>query len=152
MLSNAIRLIVLCALAAGFLLPAMGNTAESPVRGGPCRYDVFPGTAVFVSVAPWQPSSPTEGIPTPYPPLAVTYRFTPDTPIVGEPLYAPDKLFTLTLVNSMPPGPKFIAKYAIAPGKAVPCQVHIIRQGTCTPVVHVFPGIDLTDYFELTGR
>ena len=151
MFSTAIRFALVCALAA-CLVPTLGTAAESPLRGGPCRYDVFPGTATFVSVAPWQPASPTEGVPTPYPPITVTYRFTPDAPIVGEPLYTPGKLFALTLVNSMPPGPKFIAKYGIAPGKVVPCQTHIIRQGTCTPVVHVFPGIDRTDYFELTDR
>jgi hypothetical protein len=151
MFSTPLRLVVLCALAA-CLLPAAAGAAAVGLRGGPCRYDVFPGAATIVSVVPWQPASPTEGIPTPYPPLTVTFRFTPEAPIVGEPLYAPDKLFTLTLVNSMPPGPKFTAKYSIAPGAVVPCQLHIIRQGTCTPVVHVFPGIDLTDYFELTGR
>lgn len=151
MLSTAIRLAILCTLAV-CLLPSPARAATPGKVGGPCRYDVFPGTATFVSIAPWQPATPTEGVPTPYPPLTVTYRFTPDAPIVGEPLYRPDVQHTLTLVNSMPPGPQFVAKYGITPGRVVPCELHIIRQGTCTPVVHVFPGIDRADYFELTDR
>ncbi|MHC1789200.1 hypothetical protein [Solidesulfovibrio sp.] len=148
MRSNALRLALVCALAA-WLFPAAVRAAPPAKVGGPCRYDVFAGTAAFITVAPWQPSSPTEGVPTPYPPLTVTYRFTPNAPVVGEPLYRPDVLHTLTLVNSMPPGPRFTAKYGITPGKVVPCELHIIRQGTCTPVIYVFPGIDRTDYFEL---
>lgn len=151
MLSAAIRLALLCALTA-WLLPCPAGAATPELVGGPCRYDVFAGTATFVTVRAWQPRSPNEGIPTPYPPLAVTYRFTPTAPIVGEPLYQPDATHTLTLANSMPPGQLFVAKYGIAPGKTVPCQLHILRQGTCTPVIHVFPGIDRTDYFEQTGH
>lgn len=151
MRSTALFLALVCTLAA-CLLPAVARAAPPGKVGGPCRYDVFAGTAAFVSVVPWQPASPSEGVPTPYPPLTVTYRFTPDAPVVGEPLYRPDVLNTLTLVNSMPPGPRFTAKYGIAPGKIVPCEMHIIRQGTCTPVIHVFPGIDRADYFELTNQ
>jgi len=88
--------------------------------------------------------------PTPYPPLAVTFTFAPDTPIIGEPLYQPDRPQTLTLVNGMPPGPQFAARYGIAAGRVLPCELHIIRQGTCTPALYVFPGIDRTDYFELS--
>ena len=151
MLSAALRLAVLCALTA-CLLPCPAGAAPPELVGGPCRYDVFAGTATFVTVTAWQPGSPTEGIPTPYPPLAVTYRFTPDAPIVDEPLYRPDVAHALTLVNSMPPGPRFVAKYGIAPGKTVPCELHIIRQGTCTPAIHVFPGINRADTFELTNH
>ncbi|MFP5259823.1 MAG: hypothetical protein ACLGQH_12445 [Acidobacteriota bacterium] len=151
MRSAVIRLALVCAVAA-CLLPMPSLAAPPEVHGGPCRYDVFPGAATFVAVAPLPPAAHGDAVPTPYPPLAVTYRFTPAAPIANEPLYRPDAVHTLTLVNSMPPGPRFVAKYGIAPGAVVPCELHIIRQGTCTPVVHVFPGIDRTDYFELTQQ
>ncbi len=143
---------VLCVLAglAGLALFPATAAAQGARVGGPCRYDDFPGTAVIASVAPWRPASPAEGSPTPYPPLAVTFVFTPSAPIVGEPLYRPDAVHGLTLVNGMPPGPRFIAKYGIAPGKAFPCRLRLIREGTCTPALFDFPGIDRTDYFELT--
>jgi hypothetical protein len=127
--------------------------AGQPARvGGPCRYDAFPGKAVILSVAPHQASASAAGASPPYPPLDVIYTFTPNAPIANEPLYRPDATHTLTLVSGMPPGPRFVAKYGIAPGRAFPCQLRIIRQGTCTPVLFAFPDIDLTDYFETTGR
>lgn len=141
----------LCALAV-WLAPLPAMAGSPAIHGGPCRYDVFPGRATIVSVAPWQPASPTEGAPTPYPPLAVTFTFAPDAPVIGEPLYKPDQRHSLTLVNGMPPGPRFVEKYGIAPGQVFACELRIIRQGTCTPALYEFPGIDRIDYFELTGR
>ena len=144
--------VVLVALAC---LPALAAPADAaPVErvGGPCRYESYPGTATFVDVKPWQPESPTAGAPTPYPPLTVTFTFTPAQPVANEPLYRPGAVHTFTLINSMPPGPRFAAKYGITAGATVPCHLRVIRQGTCTPVVFEFPGIDRADYFELTGK
>ncbi|MGE4536391.1 MAG: hypothetical protein AB7D37_04890 [Desulfovibrio sp.] len=122
----------------------------APRVGGPCTYADFPGKAVIVAVTPRPLDTPaTSAIPTPYPAFDVTYTFTPDTPIAGEPLYTPGRTYTLTLVNGMAPGPRFLQKYGIAPGKVLPCRLRVIRQGTCTPVLFTFPGIDRTDYFEL---
>lgn len=133
-------------------LPVLADAAGPERVGGPCRYESYPGTATFVDVKAWQPESPTAGAPTPYPPLAVTFTFTPAQPITKEPLYRPGAVHTFTLVNSMPPGPRFAAKYGITDGAVVPCQLRVIRDGTCTPVVFEFPGIDRADYFELTGK
>ena len=148
---TALRLVSLCALAVLAACPAYAFAAGDGGRvGGPCRYDNFPGKATIVSVAPWRPDAPGQGSPTPYPPLAVAFTFAPDAPIAGEPLYRPGIEHALTLVNGMPPGPRFAAKYGIAPGKAFACRLRLIRQGTCTPVLFAFPDIDQTDYFELT--
>jgi hypothetical protein len=141
---------ILCALTVWITpCPAL---AGSPVGlvGGPCRYDTFTGKATIVSIAPRQNRKAGEDPTTPYAPLTVIYTFTPDAPIANEPLYKPDVRHTLTLVNGMPPGPRFVAKYGLAPGQVVACELRIIRQGTCTPVIYDFPGIDRTDYFELT--
>lgn len=132
--------------------PALAQAAGPERVGGPCSYESYPGTVTFVDVKPWQPESPTAGVPTPYPPLAVTFTFTPAQPLTNEPLYKPGVVHTFTLINSMPPGPRFAAKYGITAGAAVPCQLRVIRSGTCTPVVFEFPGIDRADYFELTGN
>ncbi|BAH75633.1 hypothetical protein [Solidesulfovibrio magneticus] len=140
------------ALVALICLPALARAAGPERVGGPCRYESYPGTATFVDVKPWQPESPTAGVPTPYPPLTVTFQFVPNQPITNEPLYRPGAVHTFTLINSMPPGPRFAAKYGIMAGAAVPCQLRVIREGTCTPVVFEFPGIDRADYFELTGK
>ena len=133
-------------------LPVLANAAALERVGGPCRYESYPGTATFTDVKAWQPESPTAGVPTPYPPLAVAFTFTPAQPIMNESLYKPGVVHTFTLINCMPPGPRFAAKYGIKAGAVVPCQLRVIRQGTCTPVVFEFPGIDRADYFELTGK
>ena len=133
-------------------LPVLADAASLERAGGPCRYESYPGTATFVDVKAWQPESPMAGVPTPYPPLTVTFQFVPNQPITDEPLYKPDAVHTFTLINSMPPGPRFAAKYGIKACATVPCQLRVIREGTCTPVVFEFPGIDRADYFELTGK
>ncbi|UJX40243.1 hypothetical protein K9F62_16280 [Desulfovibrio sp. JY] len=128
---------------------ALAGVAATRV-GGPCTYADFPGKAVIVAVTPRPLDTPaTRAIPTPYPAFDVTYTFTPDTPIAGESLYTPGRTYTLTLINGMAPGSRFLQKYGIAPGKVFPCRLRVIRQGTCTPVLLTFPGIDRTDYFEL---
>jgi hypothetical protein len=120
--------------------------------GGPCRYASFPGKATIVSVVPVPPGEAGNFPPTPYPPLVVTFTFAPDTPLDGAPLYKPGAPHTFTLANGMPPGPRYVEKYGLAPGNILPCELRSIRQGTCTPALHVFPGIDVADYFERTGR
>jgi len=149
---STLALLALACLFAAWLPPRPAPAAPPEMVGGPCRYDVFPGTANFVSITPWQPDDAGQDVPTPYPPLTVTYRFTPSAPIAGEPLYKPGQTQTFTLTNGMPPGPRYLAKHSIAAGQTVPCELHIIRHGTCTPTVHVFPGIDRADYFELEGN
>ncbi|EFL53245.1 conserved hypothetical protein [Solidesulfovibrio fructosivorans JJ]] len=138
-------------LAASCFEPTIALAGVAATRvGGPCTYADFPGKAVIVAVTP-QPKTPVTGggIPTPYPGFDITYTFTPDTPIAGEPLYTPGRTHTLTLVNGMAPGSRFLQKYGITAGKVFPCRLRIIRQGTCTPVLYDFPGIDRADYFEL---
>lgn len=146
-------LLLLSAVLAAFAcLPALAQAAGPERVGGPCRYESYPGTATFVDVKPWQPESPTAGVPTSYPPLTVTFQFVPNQPITDEPLYKPGVVHTFMLINSMPPGPRFAAKYGITAGAGVPCQLRVIREGTCTPAVFEFPGIDRADYFELTDK
>ncbi len=145
-------LLLSAVLAALACLPVLADAAGPERVGGPCRYESCPGTATFVDVKAWQPESPLAGVPTPYPPLAVTFTFAPAQPIINEPLYKPGTVHAFTLVNSMPPGPRFAAKYGITAGATVPCELRVIREGTCTPVVFEFPGIDRADYFELTGK
>ena len=134
--------------------PTFALAGSSAARvGGPCAYADFPGTAVIVSVTP-HPASPANApaagaqMPPPGSGYDVVFTFTPDAPILGEPLYQPGRSHTLTLVNGTAPGPKFLQKYGIAPGKTFACRLRLIRKGTCTPMLFAFPDIDLTDYFE----
>ncbi len=141
-------LAILCFLAA-CLVSHRAMAGTEAMVGGPCRYTSFPGKATIVSVEPVPPGDSGNFPPTPYPPLAVTFTFAPDAPIVSEPLCTPGSPLAFTLANGLPPGSRYVEKYGLAPGSILPCELRCIRHGTCTPALHVFPGIDSADYFEL---
>ncbi|MGD9608874.1 MAG: hypothetical protein AB7U59_05670 [Desulfovibrionaceae bacterium] len=114
-----------------------GMFAVLPVQaqglvGGPCRYVDYPGRATIVTVNPETPA------------MDVTFTFAPDRPIAGDPLYEPGKVHHLTLIGGSAPGPRFVERYGLRPGLTLPCLLRTIRQGTCTPVLFDFPGLDLT--------
>lgn len=117
----------------GMLLLAQTAWAGSLV-GGPCRYDMVAGTATVVAVTPQTAGNR----------LDVTFTFAPEKPITNEPLYVPGKVWHLTLIGGQEPGPRFVQKYNIRPDTTLPSRMRVIREGTCTPVVFDFPGIDLT--------
>ncbi|EHJ46804.1 hypothetical protein DFW101_0787 [Solidesulfovibrio carbinoliphilus subsp. oakridgensis] len=137
-------LAILCSLAV-CPVPIQAMAGAEGMVGGPCRYASFPGKGTIVSVGPVPPGDSGNFPPTPYPPLAVTFTFTPNAPVAGE----PDAPHAFTLANGMPPGPRYVERYGLAPGSVLPCELRRIRHGTCTPVLYVFPGIDAADYFEL---
>lgn len=129
-------LLVACTL--GLMLSAGPAPAQTMV-GGPCAYADFPGKATITAITPL--AGGNQGLP--YPGLTVTFTFTPDQPMAGEPLYVPDKVQHLTLAGGRAPGQRFVDTYKLRPGLSLPCQLRLIRQGTCTPVLFEFPGIDL---------
>jgi len=45
-----------------------------------------------------------------------------------------------------------LEKYHIAEGSDVACQLNLITQGTCSPIVYTFTAIDTADYFEQAGN
>jgi len=118
----------------GTLLLA-GTAGAGQMVGGPCRYDDFPGQAAIVAVTPQAGDKRLE----------VTFTFTPDRPLKGDPLYVPGKVWHLTLTGGQAPGPRCIKTYGIRAGRHLPSRMRLIRKGTCTPVLFDFPGIDLTD-------
>jgi len=145
---NAARITFTTALLLAFALcfqeSLAANAAEAPqMVGGPCDYAVYPGKATFLEVAPAKPEYGE-----PYRPYAVTYRFTPDAPLAVQGIHEEGKILKFTLANGALPGRAFLDKYGIAPGKRFPCELLVIRKGTCTPLLYRFPGIDPADYFE----
>lgn len=111
-----------------------GTALAGQLVGGPCRYDDVPGQATIVAVTPQETGNR----------LDVAFTFTPQKPLTNEPLYEPAKIRHLTLTGGQAPGPRFVRKYGIRPGRTVPCRMRLIRKGTCTPVLFAFPGIDCT--------
>lgn len=128
-----------------FACPAI---AQNTRVGGPCAYSDCPGSATIVSVEP-VPHSGGDWAGLPYQPYRVRFTFSPAKPVPHR-LYVQDKLHELTLSGGTPPGPKFLKKYAITPGASFTAELRLIESGTCSPVVFTFPGVDLSDHFELT--
>jgi|GEM_PF-1174426 len=128
--------------------PAKGKPDPAGLRvGGPCTYADHPGTATILAVTP---ALPDKDVPTPpYPGMTVTYVFASDRPLPPQGIHLEGKVQTMTLVNGWPPGRKFLEKYGVRPGAALPCVLRVITSGTCTPLLFEFPGINLADYFEI---
>jgi len=116
------------------MLVLTGTALAGQLVGGPCRYDDIAGQATIVAVTPQETGNR----------LDVTFTFRPNTPLVSEPLYEPAKVWHLTLVSGQAPGPRFVKRYGIRPGRVLPGRMRLIRKGTCTPVLFAFPGMDLT--------
>ena len=136
--------LIIITLGLGLATPALPQT----IVGGPCRYGEFPGKATITAITP----RPDPQRSLPYPGLDVTFTFTPDEPIAGDPLYVPGKTYPLTLAGGRAPGKRFVEKYGLHPGMTLPCQLRLIRQGTCTPVLFEFPGINLASDIDFSQK
>ena len=120
------------------------DTAERHVVGGPCEYNAYRGHARILSIHEKEVQAKTGG------PSNVVYEvkfsFTPDEEIKESYGQVEGKEYLLLMNNSSYPGPGFLKKYGIKPGKCVKCYLKVITRGTCTPVLFDFPNIDLSDY------
>ena len=133
----------------GMVLLAQRGTGNSRPRivGGPCQYKSYPGRAEIVSVRKVEPG-PVQGAP-PYDPFEVKFSFRSDGKIEESHAQVEGKEHLLTLTNSFYPGTRFLQKYGIRVGQVFDCNLMVIQQGACTPVLFDFPAMDLGDYFEL---
>lgn len=121
-------------------------TAYAPkdtTAGGPCDYKKYQGQATIISISPKsRPRNYTHDI------YEVKFSFSTAQEIVEKFAQPEGKEFLMLLNNSAYPGHKFLEKYNIQVGKVFECYMHVITQGTCTPVTFEFPTIRLDDYFE----
>jgi hypothetical protein len=125
-------------------------TAKGQIGGG-CAYESYPGTCTITAVSKTKASINQKNLAggAGYEGFDVKFKYAGEAPndnvLVRQAL---SRQHDLRLANSWYPGPRFLAKYAIAPGKAFGCALKVIRTGSCTPTVFQFSGIDQTDYFE----
>ena len=124
----------------------MDKPAQRRVVGGPCEYKAYMGHAKIISIRKKELHTNVSG------PSNVAYEvrfsFTPHEEIEAGYGQAEGKEYLLLLANSSYPGPGFLKKYGIEPGKCFECYLKVITRGTCTPVLFDFPAIDLSDYSE----
>ncbi|MBI5585116.1 MAG: hypothetical protein HY892_14985 [Deltaproteobacteria bacterium] len=118
-----------------------GETAAgSPVLGGPCAYQRYPGRARILSITPVTPPGETGTV------FEVRYSFHPEEKNRETFAQTEGRTFLLTLKNGTYPSQKFLDKYRIEKGRVFDCSLQVITKGTCTPTLFEFTGIDLGDY------
>ena len=117
---------------------------------GPRKYVDYPGTATIVSVEK-APDDDPQGRGAAEAGYVVRYAFKPKGTVKEELGRAwltrhPEQEFLLS--SGWRPGPKYLEKYGIEKGKAMPATMHVIVMGTSTPVLFDLDGVDATDFFE----
>jgi hypothetical protein len=147
LLSRSLFLTVLVFFLCGAACIAMDERPERHVVGGPCQYKAYPGRAAILSVQK-QEGQTQDGAPD-ADAYEVKFSFTPGEEIEEDWVRVEGKEHLLLLTNSSFPGPRFLKRYGIEPGKCFECYLKVITRGTCTPVLFDFPYIDLSDYSEM---
>jgi hypothetical protein len=142
---------VAAVFAFAFAARAEPDTPQDGKLGARCTYVEHPGTCTIVSIEKTQDSiaqASLDGGPG-YEGLTVTFTYAGatanDDGLVRQALEGKHEL---RLMNSWYPGPRFLERYGIATGKSFACTLNVISQGTCTPTVFDFQGVDRADYFE----
>jgi hypothetical protein len=146
LLLRSLFLTVLSFFLFALLCMAMDTHPEDKVAGGPCQYKAYPGRAAILSVQ--KQEGQTQAVAPAADAYEVKFSFTPDEKIKEDWVRVEGKEHLLLLANSAFPGPGFLKKYGIEPGKLFQCNMKVITRGTCTPVLFEFPAIDLRDYAE----
>lgn len=139
----------LVVLLAGACVTSLPAPASQP-GSGPRKYVDYPGTATIVAVD-IAPDDDPQGRGEAEAGYVVRFAFKPKMPVkeeLGRTWLArhPEQEFLLS--SGWRPGPKYLAKYGIAKGKAMPATMHVIVAGTSTPVLFDIDGVDPTDFFE----
>lgn len=139
-------LIVFCVWAA----PAhtMANGKEGKGRqmmlGSKCTYREIPGNAVITRISKADPNAGNckNG-------MEIRFSFTPDDPRAQNSYIFPqhsDEEQRLTVGAGMNPSSQWIEAKGITVGSGYRCIRKEITQGSCTPVLFVFPDIDFSDW------
>lgn len=144
--AHTLLLTVLVFFLCGVSCMATEKRPERRVVGGPCEYKAYPGKATIVSVQ--KPEGPSQTGPSGSDAYEVRFSFTSQEAIEEDWVQLEGKEHLLLLTNSSFPGPRFLEKYGIEPGKSFECNLKVITKGTCTPLLFDFPAIDLNDYSE----
>ena len=114
------------------------------VVGGPCNYKSYAGTAEVIRIEKTYAKNQdgkksADG-------YDVHFVFHPETALKEKYARIEGSLHTLLLTNGSRPRMGFLKKYGIRTGKTLPCELMVIVEGTCTPMLFKFPTVDLTDY------
>ena len=138
-------------LTLALLFPALlAGRAPAQPGSGPRKYVDYPGTATIVAVDK-APDDDPQGRGAAVAGYVVRYAFKPKATVkeeLGRAWLARHPQQEFLLSSGWRPGPEYLKKYGIEKGKAMPATMHVIVQGTSTPVLIDLDGVDATDFFE----
>jgi hypothetical protein len=130
--------------------PVVGAKPAPPI-GAQCEYESHVGTCTIISMLKTAASitqSKAAGGPA-YEGYEVPFAYTSKVPVASpEARRAMTERHIFRLANSWYPGPRFVEKYGISPGKSFTCTLRIRTSGPCAPILFDFRGIDTADMFE----
>ena len=117
---------------------------------GKCgEYIDYVGTAEILTIE--QPSDPNKySSPPCYDGYVVTYELSDNLSKLCDKSmgYFNENKWILVLGSGYLPGPEYLKKYEIEPGKIFKCTLSLQKSGPCTPCVIDLDGVDRFDYFE----
>jgi hypothetical protein len=123
---------------------------NNDIIGGPCTYNQLDGLCKIISIAKTKESKDqinVSGGPG-YEGFEINFKFNFDKKIDSNYSKYLNKEYLLKLDNSWYPGQKYLEKYKIKQGSSFNCQIKVITNGTCSPVIFDFKDINTNDYFE----
>jgi len=128
-------------LVLGLVMSDSAGCKEVPAVGGKCVYKVYKGTAVIteVSVSDHEGNKGQRF-------CRVKFVFTSSEPIKEPFAQVEDREFDLVSSDFSSLSESFLHKYRIKQGSIVNCDLHVITQGTCTPVLFEFPELNRDEY------
>ena len=128
-------------LMASFLLCESAGCKERPVLGGNCVYKTYPGTATITEVAAVEhEGGEAEKI------FRVKFVFAPSEPIREPFAQVEGRKFELVASDFSHLSGTFLKKHGIEEGGTLNCDLKVITQGTCTPVLFEFPELKPDEY------
>jgi hypothetical protein len=123
-----------------------GGGTTGKFVGSPCEYETIEGHATVIEVknAPADAYNCKDAV-------EVIYTFVPDDPSAENSYRFADYLDThlrFTLGAGMNPSRQWAKRKGLAPGSRHRCIRKEIVTGSCVPVMHVFPDIDITGWAQ----
>ncbi len=107
---------------------------EREFRTGPCKYDTYKGRARIVSISKLKEKQYSGR-------YEVRFTFEPEQEIKQKFAWKKGEEFLFRPNHSFPKG-DLLEKYGITVGKEIDCDLLVIVEGTCTPVLFEYPSID----------
>jgi hypothetical protein len=105
--------------------------------GGACQYETHPGIAEIVAITPSGIAEDPQDDE-----YTIEYVFRPLRPVDSPFFRGSRERLQLLLPDGSRPRRRFVERNRIVMGKKLDCDLRLIVQGACTPIIMAFPGLE----------